>query len=362
MDPNHLKNRHLSVLILLISALFFANNDCKSQQLSNDYKLTANINFNTLVNNETEQSLRDIKSQKILKHLKLNSKEKKLLMEIKQLSLEAKQCLKDADLVDKEINEVYDNERKITRQEDDELSFRYDAEELFELGNSILFKIYEDHFPSGGVLYANNNTNQKQIIDLNKEAQELFKKAKKNQDKSYYDLNYDTGLDYLKKANFLKIEAINKYEQAYSLFYDIPINKNEFDNLSFGLNRDDPNELVLKSDSLNKNDNPKNYLFGSKNANNINEMVKLNEMIVYRVQIGAFTKKVDVNEFHGLYPLTEDKNDEKKYTKFMVGEYFSYKAASEAKRIIGNTTKYKDAFLVAYKDDLRVVVNKELIK
>jgi hypothetical protein len=214
MNTNCFKNSHFSILILLMSAFLFSNNDCKSQQMNNNNELTASINFNTLVNNDAEQSLRDVKSVKIMKYLKLNSKEKKLLMEIKQLSAEAKQCLKDADHVNKEINEISNNERKTTRQEDDELSFRYDAEELFELGNSILFKIYEDHFPSGGVLFAKNNKDQEQIMDLNKEAQELFKKAKKNQDKSYYDLNYNSGLDYLKKANFLKVEAIKKYEQA----------------------------------------------------------------------------------------------------------------------------------------------------
>jgi len=363
MNTNYFKNSNFSILILLLNTFLFANNDCKSQQINNDYKLTASINFSTLVNNEAEQSLRDVKSVNIMKYLKLNPKEKKLVIEIKQLSVEAKQCLKDADHVNKEINEISNNERKTTRQENDELSFRYDAEELYELGNSILFKIYEDHFPSAGVLFVKNNKDQEQIMGLNKEAQDLFKKAKKNQDKSYFDLNYDTGLDYLKKANFLKIEAIKKYEQAYSLFYNIPINKDEYNTLFPELNWDTPNEQGLKSDSLvNKKDISNSLLSVPDNANNNNEHVKSNEMIIYRVQIGAFTKKISENEFHGLYPLTEDFTDQKEFKKFMVGEYFSYKAASEAKRIIANTTKYKDAFLVAYKNDVRVAVNKELIK
>lgn len=363
MNTNYFKNSYFIFLILLISVILFANNDCKSQQINNDYKLTASINFSSLVNNEAEQSLRGVKSGQILKYLKLNSKEKELLKEIKQLSAEAKLCLNDADLIDKEINEIYNSERKTTRQENYELSYRYDAEELFELSNSILFKIYEDHFPSGKALFAKESKDQKQIMDLNKEAQELFKKANKNQDKANYDLNYNTGLDYLKKANFLKIAAIKKYEQAYSIFYNIPINKDEYNILYAEINMNNSNDPGLGSDSLiNYKDNPNSILPGSDNANENNKPIKLNEMIVYRVQIGAFIKKVDVNEFHGLYPLTKDFTDQKKYTKFMVGEYFSYKAATEAKRIIAKTTKYKDAFLVAYKNDVRVTVNNELIK
>ena len=52
----------------------------------------------------------------------------------------------------------------------------------------------------------------------------------------------------------------------------------------------------------------------------------------------------------------------KSFSKYMIGEYFSYKAASEAKRIIASSTKYRDAFIVAYKKDLRVPISSELIK
>jgi hypothetical protein len=104
-------------------------------------------------------------------------------------------------------------------------------------------------------------------------------------------------------------------------------------------------------------------LFGIVNKKKSNDIksTNLNEMIVYKVQVGAFAQTINVNEFHGLVPLTEDRIDQKKYTKYMVGEYFSYKAATEAKRIIVCTTRYSDAFVVAYKNGKRVVIDEELL-
>ena len=99
---NFKKDVLLFSTLLLICVLVLINNPCKSQQINNDYKLVACINLNKFENNEIEQSLRQETSEKIIKHLKLSLKEKELLMEIKQLSDEAKQCLKDADKVAKE--------------------------------------------------------------------------------------------------------------------------------------------------------------------------------------------------------------------------------------------------------------------
>lgn len=357
-----------AVTVLLTIILLFSSNICRSQKNDNDAKLLAAININTFENNQEEQFLRQVKSEKIIKHLKLNLKEKELLMDIKQLSIEAKQCITDADLVAKEIREIckitvnsdessinnFKTERKIRKQENYELSLRYDAEELFEMGNSLLFRIYEDHFPSSGVLVAKDHKFQKQIIELRDEAQQLYQQARINQDKASYDFNYEDGIDYIRKANLLKREAIKKYEQAYCLYYNMPINKSEYIKLTTDINK--PNDKELKNDSINTNLYNSNSII--KNNNNITKSVEQNEIIVYKVQIGAFTKKVNLNEFHGLSPLSEDKNDQKEYVKYMVGEYYSYKAACEAKRIIASNSKYNDAFIVAYKNNSRIILGK----
>jgi hypothetical protein len=376
MKTTNLKNNVLLFsTLLLICALIFISNQSKSQQINNDYKLVACMNLNKFENNETEQSLRQVTSEKIIKHLKLSLKERALLMEIKQLSNEAKQCLNDADKVAKDIDDISITKvnpdkklisdlkikRKIKRQENYESSLRYDAEELFEMCNDLLFNIYQDHFPTSVTLFAKNNKYQQQVNDLSEQAQELYKKAKNNEDKAIYDLNYLSGLDYLKKANFIKREAIKKYEQAYSLYYNITISKNEYEALPDKININIPSDQELVSDNT-LNNNANNILTSKENIENNSELNTSNELIIYRIQVGAFTKKVDLREFNGLNPLSEDKTDQKEFSKFMVGEYFSYKAANEAKRIIASKTKYQDAFIVAYKKDLRVPISNELIK
>jgi len=83
------------------------------------------------------------------------------------------------------------------------------------------------------------------------------------------------------------------------------------------------------------------------------------EKVIYKVQVGAFTNPVDEKKFHGLGTISVDKNDEKVYSKYMVGIFYSYNAASEAKRIIAGTTDYSDAFIVSYKGESRVPVIKD---
>lgn len=365
----------LNAIFFLLGTLLFVMNDCKAQQINNDYKLIASINSNPFGHIESEQIFKQEINERIIKHLKLSLKEKELLIEIKQLSIEAKQCLNDADMIAKGIYEINKNiintdensigyiksERKIKRQKNYESSIRYDAEELFEISNSLLFKIYEDHFPSSGALLIHDNANQQQISDLYDQAQELIKKAKENQDKAIYDLNYKTGLDYLKKANYLKREAIKKLELAYSLYYNIPIKNKEYNKVIPDLSSLKEQELIVNN-TINTSETNIDTSFVNENIESNNKYEKSCEVIIYRVQIGAFTKKVDVTEFHGLYPLTKDNKDQKEYLKYMVGEYFSYKAASEAKRIIASTTKHKDSFVVAYKNGERVSINSELIK
>lgn len=371
MKTMYFNNGFFSILtVVLLLSLFLVSNTCKSQKNENDTRLLAAINLNTFDNNQKEQSLRQAKSERITKHLKLSIKERELLIDIRQLLIEAKQCINDADLVAKEIHAInkttdnsYENslnnfktERKIRKQENYELSLRYDAEELFEMGNSLLFKIYEDHFPSSGVLIAKDHKYQKQIVELRDEAQELYQNARINQDKANYDFNYEDGIDYLRKANLLKREAIKKFEQAYCLYYNMPINKSEYAKFSADIN------INSQIDKKFTNDSVKTNLFNSnatiKSYNNIKKPDESVEIIVYKIQIGAFTKSANINEFYGLSPLSEDKNDQKEYVKYMVGEYYSYKAACEAKRIIASNSKYNDAFIVAYKNNSRIILGK----
>jgi hypothetical protein len=367
MKQFFLNNRILKSVIIL-NVFLFLNVSSFSQKSNNDNQLVATIDMNKHENIESEQSIRQIKSEKITKRIQLNVKEKELLLEIKQLTFEAKQCIKDADLISKDIIEInktavksdeigtnkLKTEKKIRKQKNLEISLRYDAEELYDIGNSLLYEIYVEHFPKKEILESKKHKYQKQILAFGQEADELFKEAKVNLDKASFDFNFEVGIDYLRKANLLKREAIKKYEQGYSLFYNMPIKKSEYADLSEKIALINPNERTLKSDTV------KTKTINTNTLSNIVvtacDLKEEIEIIIYKVQIGAFTKTIDVSEFHGLSPLSEDKRDQQEFSKYMVGEYFSYKAASEAKRIIVTSTKYQDAFVVAYKKDKRVAL------
>ena len=366
-----------ATFFLTVFVLIFTGSVCKSQLRKTDNKLNSNINFNALINSESEQLLLQVKCDQIAKYIDLSAREKKILTEIKLLFAEGKQCLKDADRVDNEIGEslayVYNsdelisrnirNERKIKRQENCELSFRYDAEELFEIANRLLFKIYEAHYSTVEVLNSSQGSERQKILDLYNEAHALYSKAKISEDIAQYNLDYNTGLDYLKKSNYLIRESIKKFEQIFSIVDSIPVIK-VVNTTLFVKSEIIPKIKEVKVGTIIKPiKTPIITVFGSGDTkkDTDSKFPKLNEMIVYKVQVGAFAQKINVNEFHGLVPLTEDNTDQKKYTKFMVGKYYSYKAATKAKNIITATTKYSDAFVVAYKNGKRVVIDNNLL-
>ncbi len=368
---------HYWFLILLFNSLSLYNN-CNAQTVqSNNNSINPVISFNSLENNNEEQIIAKWRSEKIIHHLKLTKNEQELLIQIKQLENEANQCLNDAGQVAKEINEMnkilaktedsndshLKTERKIKRYENYELSLRFDAEELFEMSNSMLFNIYNDHFPTSIMLISKDNNYQQQINELSADAQELFDKSLKSQEKAYNNSNYQKGLDYLVKANFFKREALKKQEQSYALYYNIQsvIDKDKDLHALLDPGKSEMNEnydVEVQDDSLANNKSNLISCYSDSIDNSKNTGLPEGEREIYKVQIGAFKNPVDIRKFHGLSTLSVDSTDQKVYTKYMVGKYFSYNAACEAKRIIISTTHYEDAFIVAYKGVVRVPVDK----
>ncbi len=77
--------------------------------------------------------------------------------------------------------------------------------------------------------------------------------------------------------------------------------------------------------------------------------------IIYKIQIGAFTKPIPENSFRGLTPITGETRQNSKYIRYFVGLFNTYDAANTALPFIKNSG-YRDAFVVAYKDGQRVAV------
>lgn len=75
--------------------------------------------------------------------------------------------------------------------------------------------------------------------------------------------------------------------------------------------------------------------------------------IVYRVQIGAFKVPIDASVFKGLSPLACEKLMGSQFIKYLVGLFRSEEAAKVAREEV-KKSGYKDAFIVAYKDGVRI--------
>ncbi len=359
----------LTILFVIITTLLIISIPGKSQQ--NLYTHNVSININKDIENIPEQPARFYDERafnKIINKFKLTPKEKELLKEIKQLASEAKQWLEEAEDVNKEVEnlekiieiskpfkDIHSKAvRKATRYKEYEMALRYDAEEFLEMSSSLLFNVYENHIPTYEEILAGNFDNHQKIIELNKEAQELFKKAKKHQDKAYNDFNCKVGLQCLKKANTLELEALKKQELAFAMYFKIVDSGYE-----------EPSELLANTTSqadekTTRECNHDNNVEKEENTNidEHNKPVKNNvakNKIIFKVQVGAFVNNVKKEEFHGLSPLSADENNG--FTKYMVGEYYSYKAACKSKEIIRNTTDYKDAFVVVYVNGKRIPVD-----
>jgi hypothetical protein len=84
---------------------------------------------------------------------------------------------------------------------------------------------------------------------------------------------------------------------------------------------------------------------------------KLPEGLVYRIQLGAFSDKLEDNAFKGLTPVTAEKNTNSPVTKYYVGYFPSIEKARKALEDV-KKYGYPDAFLVSYFKGEKISVQK----
>lgn len=102
-----------------------------------------------------------------------------------------------------------------------------------------------------------------------------------------------------------------------------------------------------------------NYGFNvtQKNTAEASKEIPMNEAIpsgiVYRVQVGAFKVPIQASVFKGLNPLACEKLANSQFSKYLVGLFKSEEAAKVAREEV-RRIGYSDAFIVAYKDGVRI--------
>ncbi|MCB0410128.1 MAG: SPOR domain-containing protein [Flavobacteriales bacterium] len=84
--------------------------------------------------------------------------------------------------------------------------------------------------------------------------------------------------------------------------------------------------------------------------------VNSNELL-FRVQLGAFSKKLPPNSFNGLKNIIEIKADDGLYKYLYNGSYKTMQEAADKKLDLALTYSVKDAFIVAYKEGKRIPLN-----
>ncbi len=77
--------------------------------------------------------------------------------------------------------------------------------------------------------------------------------------------------------------------------------------------------------------------------------------IIFKVQLGAFSKLIPDNTFKGLNPVVAEKSKGSSYYKYLLGLFQTFDAAQVGK-IEVRRMGYKDAFIVAYKDGKRIPI------
>lgn len=353
------------IVSIVFSAIIIANsNNCQAQKSLINNMLIVNIDKNSETINETNNLLLEQKSiKKIFKHFKLTKKEKELLNEVEILNKEAIEWEKEAsnvsdDIIElKKIEELSKRfkdikekaERKALRYTKYAISLRYDAAECFEIRNSIIYQIFKNHMLIDKIILEDNK-NTDEILELYNNAEEMFKKAIKLRDKAYNSNNNLRCLDFFDEAKKNELQAIDNQKVACMIYYNIPFEKNisSEQDTYFTDNKTNNNIVVLEEmdEIIIKNDVIEEAI--NNNA--------IDENLIYKIQIGAFLNTVSEDEFHGLTPLSVDDTNSDIYTKYMLGQYYSLRAANEARKIITNTTKHSDAFIVAYKNGVRVPI------
>jgi hypothetical protein len=80
--------------------------------------------------------------------------------------------------------------------------------------------------------------------------------------------------------------------------------------------------------------------------------------VVYKIQLGAYSKPVPVNAFKGLSPISGDKLPSG-IVKYYVGLFLSNAEAEKALREVKNYG-YKDSFLVAFYNQKNIILNRAM--
>lgn len=323
------------------------------------------------------QQIKDKRQSEILKSLNLSDKDMEMIRMACEMLDESLECMKEAGKARTkvmELNKIMEvsgdfrdihakAKKRALRYTSYIISLQVDAIECMEIRNGVLLSVYEKHYSD--VKETTGKVAGSEFHVSNSEVAELIREARAIRDKVDRKFNIYDHIDDLLTANDLELKAISIYEGYYADVFNVRQSANNDIYYALSFEKQDKSgqpsytdiELLTiiadnneNRDEIIENDDPIIVPEVSRPAN-----------IIYKVQVGAFCNPVNESVFNGLNPVSKDDDDEF-FTKYMVGQYSSYKAACNAKEMIIFGTEYKDAFIVAYVDGKRVPLNETVIR
>lgn len=87
--------------------------------------------------------------------------------------------------------------------------------------------------------------------------------------------------------------------------------------------------------------------------NPIPEQLNFPAGVIYTIQLGVFSKKVDPTFFGGIQPIVAEFLNDKKLIKYYAGVFSDYKAADSSLQIV-KKAGFKEAFIVSYYDNKKI--------
>lgn len=231
-----------------------------------------------------------------------------------------------------------------------------DALEYFELSNDMIYIFYRKHYLDF-IINADNESVFKgsQLMEV---ADNMWKTAKLIKEKGYMsDLSVDV-IDFLIKALIFEEDAISIQEEAFmsltnsewdiSKSFDYPIfNNRELPREEINAFQTHNSEIICRSN--------KDTLFNFKRLQNPTDKINNKSYptsLNYKIQIGSYNQNANEISFKGIQPVSTEKN-ESGFNRFMAGNFKSYETVVRALEILKNSG-FRDAFVVAYANDLRL--------
>ena len=128
-------------------------------------------------------------------------------------------------------------------------------------------------------------------------------------------------------------------------------------NVNNNQNNGNENTYTQAVKTVSNNDVPFSYVdFNAYTSDNpIPVNPSLPTGIIFKIQLGAFSKMIPENTFKGLNPIVAEKSPGSRYYKYVLGAFQTYDAVQVGKTEVNNMG-YRDAFIVAYKDGKRIPI------